>query len=69
MTNRSGLSCLSICYGMPPLWWLFLYFQEGGKIEMNILCFFAGLFIGGMIGVVFMCLLQINRHYHRDKRQ
>lgn len=36
---------------------------------MNILCFFAGLFIGGMVGVVFMCLLQINRHYHRDKKQ
>lgn len=36
---------------------------------MNILCFFAGLFIGGMFGVVIMCLLQINRHYHRDKKQ
>lgn len=37
---------------------------------MHILCFFAGLFIGGMFGVVIMCLLQINRHYHhRDKKQ
>ena len=36
---------------------------------MNILCFFAGLFIGSMFGVVFMCLLQINRHNPENKQQ
>ena len=36
---------------------------------MNILCFFAGLFIGGIFGVVFMCLLQINRHYQEKNKQ
>ena len=36
---------------------------------MNTICFFAGLLIGGMIGVVLMCLLQINRHNHEGKKQ
>ncbi|GFI16371.1 hypothetical protein IMSAGC009_01536 [Lachnospiraceae bacterium] len=36
---------------------------------MNLICFFAGLLIGGMIGVVLMCLLQINRHNTENKQQ
>lgn len=47
----------------------FLYFQEGGRIEMNIIWFFAGIIIGSMIGVVLMCLLQINRHNTENKQQ
>ncbi|TGY89472.1 DUF3789 domain-containing protein [Petralouisia muris] len=36
---------------------------------MNVICFFAGLLIGSIFGVVFMCQLQINRHNHEDKKQ
>lgn len=36
---------------------------------MNIIWFFAGIIIGNMIGVVFMCLLQINRHNTENKQQ
>jgi len=36
---------------------------------MNIICFFIGMFIGSMIGVVLMCLLQINRHNTENKQQ
>ena len=62
--------CLSFCYAMLPLWWHFLYFQqEGGGIEMNIIWFFAGIMIGSMVGVVLMCLLQINRHNPENKQQ
>lgn len=47
----------------------FLYFLEGGKIEMNIIWFLAGVIIGSMMGVVLMCLLQINRHNPENKQQ
>lgn len=36
---------------------------------MNIICFFVGLLIGGMIGVALMCLLQINRHNRENNKQ
>ncbi|NBI85045.1 DUF3789 domain-containing protein [Lachnospiraceae bacterium] len=36
---------------------------------MNVICFLAGIFIGSMIGVVFMCLLQINRCNQDDVRK
>lgn len=34
---------------------------------MNIICFLAGLLIGSMLGVVFICLLQINRQSPENK--
>lgn len=36
---------------------------------MNIIWFFAGIIIGSMIGVVLMCLLQINRYNTENKKQ
>lgn len=36
---------------------------------MNIIWFFAGIMIGSMVGVVLMCLLQINRHNPENKQQ
>lgn len=36
---------------------------------MNIVWLFVGLFIGGIFGVVFMCLLQINRNNSDDNKQ
>ena len=32
------------------------------------LAFFAGLVLGGMLGVAMMCLLQISRDYRDDKK-
>lgn len=29
---------------------------------MHVLLFFAGLFVGGIVGVFTMCLFQINKH-------
>lgn len=36
---------------------------------MNIIWFFAGIMIGSMVGVVLMCLLQINQHNPENKQQ
>lgn len=36
---------------------------------MALICFFVGLVVGSMIGVVLICLLQINRHHPENKEQ
>lgn len=65
-TNRNGLFCLSFyCAAFTAAFFIF----SGGKIEMNLIWFFAGIIIGSMIGVVLMCLLQINRHNTENKQQ
>ena len=35
----------------------------------GMLCFLIGLLIGGLIGVVVMCLLQINTLYRKEEEQ
>ena len=34
--------------------------------ENSMLAFFGGLFLGGIVGVVMMCLVQINRNERDD---
>ena len=36
---------------------------DGG---IDMLAYFFGMIVGGVIGIVFMCLLQINRTERRD---
>ena len=39
-----------------------IYVKTGKELrDMGWICFFSGLMFGGLVGVVVMCVLQINR--------
>lgn len=41
----------------------------GGKITMKVLIFFIAFILGGMAGIVTMCLVQINRESEEQLRE
>lgn len=45
-----------------------IYVKTGKELrDMGWICFFSGLMFGGFIGVVVMCVLQINRTNRLEK--
>lgn len=47
----------------------FLPKNKKGKCKMKILIFLIGFILGGMTGIVCMCMVQINRHTENELRQ
>ena len=49
-----------------PHGWRYFYALKGGVCMSELLFFIIGIMLGGCIGIVTMCLFQINRLHRKD---